>query len=274
MANKMYCRIHRHVDGSKIKLPTYDFHIGLQYIQSHSHKYLVQCKFHHFHSPGNIWLIKCIVGYIGMLMVQKLNCQHTIFTLVSSISSHTVTNIWCSTSSTIFTVRGTYGYIRKCIVGYIGMLMVQKLNCQHTIFTLVSSISSHTVTNIWCSTSSTIFTVRGTYGYIRKCIVGYIGMLMVQKLNCQHTIFTLVSSISSHTVTNIWCSTSSTIFTVRGTYGYIRKCIVGYIGMLMVQKLNCQHTIFTLVSSISSHTVTNIWCSASSSVFTGRVTYG
>ena len=73
MANKMYCRIHRHVDGSKIKLPTYDFHIGLQYIQSHSHKYLVQCKFLHFHSPGNIRLRKCIVGYIGMLMVQKLN---------------------------------------------------------------------------------------------------------------------------------------------------------------------------------------------------------
>ena len=73
MANKMYCRIHRHVDGSKIELTTYDFHIGLQYIQSHSHKYLVQCKFLHFHRQGHIWLIKCIVGYIDMLMVQKLN---------------------------------------------------------------------------------------------------------------------------------------------------------------------------------------------------------
>ena len=53
------------------KSKTYLFDIGHLNILQDSHKYLVQYMFHHFHRQGHIWLIKCNVGYMGMLMVNS-----------------------------------------------------------------------------------------------------------------------------------------------------------------------------------------------------------
>ena len=50
---------------------TYLFDIGRLNILQDSHKYLVQYMFLHFHRQGHIGLIKCNVGYMGMLMLQN-----------------------------------------------------------------------------------------------------------------------------------------------------------------------------------------------------------
>ena len=58
------------------KSKRYLFDIGCLNILQGSHKYLVKYMFHHFHRQDHIWLIKCNVGYMSMLMVLNPRTYH------------------------------------------------------------------------------------------------------------------------------------------------------------------------------------------------------